>query len=66
MIRILILIFFNVLLSTTTFWQQVKPVIFGNHMILQRDKAVSIWGTSAPKENITIAFAGQSKPIKPF
>jgi len=38
--------------------------LFGNNMVLQREKTVPIWGTSAPKEKITVEFAGQSKTIK--
>ena len=35
--------------------------VFGDHMVLQREKKVSVWGTSAPKERITVSFDGQSK-----
>ena len=35
--------------------------IFGNNMVLQRDKPVKIWGWAAPGENVTIKFAGQVK-----
>jgi sialate O-acetylesterase len=37
------------------------PNVFGNHMVLQRDKPVTIWGWAAPGEKITLTFAGQSK-----
>ncbi|MEI6865745.1 sialate O-acetylesterase [Flavicella sp.] len=48
--------------STTAFGQQIKPAnIFGDHMILQREKAVPIWGNSSPREKVTVTFAGQSK-----
>ena len=33
--------------------------IFGDHMVLQRDRAVPIWGTAAPAESVTVDFAGQ-------
>jgi len=35
------------------------PTIFGDNMVLQRDKAVPVWGWAAPGENITVEFAGQ-------
>jgi len=35
--------------------------IFDNNMVLQRDKAVKIWGTAAPMEKIKIEFSGQIK-----
>lgn len=36
------------------------PPVFGPHMVLQRDKPVPVWGTSAPGENIHVEFAGKS------
>lgn len=51
--------------SSTVFCQSLKPAgIFGDHMILQRKKAVPVWGNSSPKEHITITFAGQSKTTR--
>lgn len=35
--------------------------VFGDHMVLQREKKVSVWGTSEPKEKITVKFDGQTK-----
>nr|WP_276166015.1 sialate O-acetylesterase [Zobellia alginiliquefaciens] len=35
--------------------------IFGDDMVLQREKQVPIWGTSSPNEKITVSFGGQSK-----
>lgn len=35
------------------------PAIFGDHMILQRDRPVPIWGWASPGEEVTVAFAGQ-------
>lgn len=39
----------------------VLPKILGNNMVLQRDKPVSIWGTAAAGETITVNFADQEK-----
>lgn len=45
--------------------QELKPVsLFSNHMILQREQEVPVWGSAAPKEEITVAFAGQVKTTK--
>ncbi len=33
---------------------------FGDGMLLQRDQPVSVWGTAAPGEKLTVAFAGQN------
>ncbi|MEY3448692.1 MAG: hypothetical protein RL749_308, partial [Verrucomicrobiota bacterium] len=37
------------------------PVLFSDHMILQRDKAVAVWGWADPGEAIAVEFAGQKK-----
>jgi sialate O-acetylesterase len=36
------------------------PPVFGDHMILQRDLPVPVWGTTAPGEKVELAFAGQT------
>lgn len=37
---------------------QVAPV-FSDHMVLQRDKPVPIWGRATPEATVTVNFAGQ-------
>lgn len=37
------------------------PGIFGDHMVLQRDAAVPVWGMASPNEKVTVEFAGQRK-----
>jgi sialate O-acetylesterase len=37
------------------------PKILGDHMVLQRDRAVPVWGHAAPGEKITVRFATQEK-----
>lgn len=32
---------------------------FGDHMVLQQGRPVPVWGTAAPGEKVTVAFAGQ-------
>jgi sialate O-acetylesterase len=32
---------------------------FADHMVLQRDKPVAVWGTAAPGEKVEVSFAGQ-------
>ncbi|MCS6866491.1 MAG: sialate O-acetylesterase [Gemmataceae bacterium] len=34
--------------------------IFADHMVLQRDKPVPVWGWADPHETITVSFAGQT------
>jgi sialate O-acetylesterase len=40
------------------------PALFGDHMVLQRDQPVPVWGWSTPGEEITVDFAGQEKTAK--
>jgi len=35
--------------------------LFGDHMVLQRELPVPIWGWAAAGENVTVEFAGQKK-----
>ena len=35
--------------------------IFSDHMVLQREKPVPVWGWTEPSEPITVEFAGQKK-----
>lgn len=35
--------------------------IFADHMVLQRDCSVPVWGTAEPDTSITVFFAGQEK-----
>ncbi|MEO9511250.1 MAG: hypothetical protein ABJN84_11870 [Flavobacteriaceae bacterium] len=42
--------------------QALKPAnLFCDHMVLQRESLVPIWGKSAPKEKVTVTFADQVK-----
>ena len=34
--------------------------IFGDHMVLQRDMEVPVWGKADPGEKVTVSFAGQT------
>jgi hypothetical protein len=45
----------------------VKPLLhplFSDHAVLQRDRAVPIWGWAAPGTALTIRFADQTKQAK--
>ncbi len=35
------------------------PVIFGDHMVLQRDRPVVLWGEGSAGEQVTVEFAGR-------
>lgn len=34
------------------------PMIFADHMVLQREKPISVWGEAAPGEKIRITLGG--------
>ncbi len=40
------------------------PVVFSDHMVLQRDMPVPIWGRAAPGADISVKFAGQTKEAR--
>ncbi len=35
--------------------------LFSNHMVLQREQPVPVWGWAKPGEQVTVEFAGQKK-----
>jgi sialate O-acetylesterase len=37
------------------------PWVFADHMVLQRDMAVPVWGTTSPGETVTISFGNQQE-----
>lgn len=37
------------------------PMVLGDHMVLQRDTAVPIWGMADPGAEVVVTFAGQEK-----
>src|SRR5262245_2749094 len=37
------------------------PRVIGDHMVLQRDTTVPIWGRAAPDEKVTVRFDSQAK-----
>ena len=48
--------------AATTARADVKlPAIFSDHMVLQRDAVVPVWGWAEPGEKVTVNIAGQTK-----
>lgn len=43
------------------------PALFDNDMVLQRDKAIPVWGWGTPSDTVTVEFAGtkQETTVKP-
>ena len=46
--------------ATEVYAGPVLPSLFTDHMVLQRDRAVPVWGWAEPSEIITISFDGKS------
>ena len=40
------------------------PALFSDHMVLQRDIKVPVWGWAEPGETVTVKFADQKKKVK--
>ncbi len=49
------------LLATAVRANVVLPDVISNAMVLQRDRAVPIWGTADPGETVTVRFAGKAR-----
>lgn len=41
------------------------PAIFSDHMVLQRDATVPVWGWADPGEKVTVSIAGQTLSTQP-
>jgi sialate O-acetylesterase len=37
--------------------------LFQDHAVLQRDRPIAVWGTAAPGDEVTVAFAGQQTTV---
>jgi sialate O-acetylesterase len=53
---------FIVSVTCSSAWADVVPAsVFTDHMVLQREKPVAIWGTADAGEKVSVAFAGQTR-----
>ncbi len=55
--------FLCVLVSSASAAELQLATLFADHMVLQRDKPVPIWGWTEPSSPVTVKFAGQSKTV---
>ena len=58
------LLILSALLSSSALAAPTIDLQFGDHAVIQRGKPVSLSGTGAPGEQLTIEFAGTSKKVK--
>jgi len=55
------ILFLTLSFSITATNAEVKPnSLFSDHMVLQRNVAVPVWGTAADGEKVTVSFNGQT------
>ena len=58
------LILFIAFLSSCCFADQLSlPTVFSDHMVLQRGRAVPVWGKTDPGALVTVDFADQSRTV---
>ena len=56
---------FLLLLSGTSSFAQLKLArLFSDHVVLQRQKQIPVWGWAKPKETVTVTLAGQTQKSK--
>jgi hypothetical protein len=53
-----VLVFSAVFCRADTLWM---PSVFSDHMVLQRDAVVPVWGTAEAGATVTVEFSGQKK-----
>ena len=56
---------FLLLLSGSSSFAQLKLArLFSDHVVLQRQKQIPVWGWAKPKETVTVTLAGQTQKAK--
>ncbi len=55
-------LFFCFVLGSSTVFAEVKLArLFSDHVVLQRQKPIPVWGWANPNESVSVAFNGQNK-----
>jgi sialate O-acetylesterase len=55
------LVFASLYLASNARAEVRLPHVFGSHMVLQRDKPLTIWGWASPGETVTVQLGGASE-----
>ncbi len=58
--RCLIVSWFALVAATAVADVVVNP-LFADHMVLQRERPLPVWGKAAPGESVSVSFAGETK-----
>lgn len=56
-----VLLVFSITCTTISFAQVKMPNYFSDHMVLQRNQPIIIWGEALPAERVTVTFKNQDK-----
>ena len=48
------------LFSLSAFAELLMPAVFTDHMVLQADQAIPVWGWGKPNSTVRVAFAGKT------
>ena len=60
----LVLVFLSGTFSARLSAELSMPHIFADHMVLQRNEAVNLWGSASPKEKVTVELNGPCRCIR--
>ena len=60
----LILVFLCGTFSARLSAELSMPHIFADHMVLQRNEAINLWGSASPKEKVTVELNGQKTSVR--
>ena len=50
-------------LTITASAQLSMPKVFGNHMVLQRDTEIPVWGKAMPGSEVTVQFDNKQMKV---
>ena len=63
LLSLLVFVLASLLTALPLFGDVRCAKVFGDHMVLQCDLPVPVWGQAAPGESVTVVFAGQSQTV---
>lgn len=58
-------VFLACLISVNSQAEVRVPTLIGDHMVIQRDQPIHIWGNADPGESIIVSFHGETASAKP-
>ena len=59
-----ILAAFLILLASCSQSPVTMPQVFGDHMVLQRDRAIPVWGKAGPRSRVTLLWQGKKLSVR--